>query len=181
MTGFQRCYPFIAYHEGGRADIKSDPGKLTWYGISKRAHPPNKYPNFWKNPTPHKAKMIFRTDYWAANRLYLLQDHVAVVALDMLIHHRPKDAIRVLQRGAGRLKADGVMGKKTRARLNEPGVSIPRILQYRLALFDKIIKKNPAQIYSLDGWRWRTNCLNRFALGIEAGISVRPNGKLARN
>jgi len=170
---FDQAMAFVEFHEGGFVDDPDDMGGATIYGISKRAHPD---PRFWANPTPAKARAIYKRDYWTKNQLYKLPPHVACVAFDMFVNHNPMDAVKVLQRAARGLVVDGVMGPKTRAKLKQ-GVSVPRILQHRTALYNKIVSKNRAQKKFLDGWVWRSQCLSRYSLGVESGITVTPSGR----
>lgn len=168
---------FVEFHEGGFVDNPNDSGGTTIYGISKRAHPD---PLFWSNPTPAKARRIYKREYWDANDLNLLPLHIAVIAFDMLVNHSPGDAVKVLQRAAGGLRIDGKLGPKSRARLNRRDVEIPRIIQHRLSLYDKIVTRRPKDAVFLDGWRWRSSCLSLYSMGVLAGIEIDPSGKLRR-
>lgn len=176
---FEKAIPFLKFHEGGEVDSAIDSGRHTIYGISSRSFPKLKFPAFWDDPTWDKAEYLYRKYFWDANRLGDLPPHISVVAMDMFVHHAPKDAVKALQRGAGGLKVDGKMGPRTRERLRQDDVSVPRILQWRLWLMDQIVKKRPRDEGNLDGWRWRTQCLDRYSLGLQAGINVTPNGFLA--
>lgn len=172
---FDVAMDFVEFHEGGFVDDPDDSGGKTIYGISHRAHPD---PDFWANPTPAKAKRIYKREYWDSNKLNLLPLHLAVIAFDMFVNHNPRDAVKVLQRAAGGLKIDGKMGPKTRARLNRQDVSIPRVIQHRMALYDRIVKTRPKDEKFLDGWRWRSSCLSLYSMGVLAGISIDPSGRL---
>ena len=163
---------FVEFHEGGWVDDPDDSGGETIYGISRRAHPD---PEFWKDPTPEKARRIYERHYWTPSRLYLIPSHIAVVAFDMLVNHGHRDAVKALQRASGAV-SDGILGPGTRKALKT--ASIPRIIQYRLALYDKIVERSPKNAKFLDGWRWRSACLAAYATGIMAGIPIKPNGGL---
>ncbi len=163
---------FVEFHEGGFVDDPDDSGGKTIYGISRRAHSD---PEFWANPTPAKARAIYQRDYWSANQLALLPNHIAVVAFDLFVNHTPRDAVKTLQRSAG-ARVDGIMGRETRAALKE--ASIARLIQHRLALYDSIVRRRPKDAKFLDGWRWRSTCLALYATGVQAGIDIQPNGEV---
>lgn len=173
--GFKTAMAFTEFHEGGFVDDPDDMGGTTIYGISKRAHPD---PDFWRNPTPAKARVIYKREYWSRNKLYLLPPHIATIAFDLFVNHRPKDAVKTLQRGAGKLKIDGQLGPKTRARLRQ-NVNVSRILQWRMNLYGKIVRRKPEQAKFFNGWAYRTQCLSRYSLGVQAEIAVLPNGELS--
>jgi lysozyme family protein len=174
MNSFRLCHRFVRLHEGGEADSDIDRGGHTFYGVSQFWN--KKYPDFFEDPSLEYAERIMKTEFWDPYKLDEVPAHIAVICYDMLVNHSPRDAIKQIQRGAGRLKSDGKFGPNTRSRLREPGISVPRILQWRLWLYDQIIKRHPEQEGNKAGWVWRTNCLNRYSLGLEAGINVEPNG-----
>ncbi len=175
MSAFPLAMDFVEFHEGKLSDRPNDRGGYTAYGISSRSFPKDKFPGFWADPTPEKAKILYEKHFFNANMLYKLPDHIAVVAFDLFVQHRPRTAVKVLQRGAGNLLIDGKMGKKTRSRLNER-VSIPRIIQHRLELYDAIVRKDSSQAEFIGGWRWRSACLSIYATCLREGVRVKPNG-----
>lgn len=181
----EACLPFIKFHEGGEVNSAIDRGKHTIFGVSSKYFPKSKFPEFWNDPTWEKAvKYVYGPHFWSARKLKDLPDHLAVVAFDMFVNHRPIDAARAIQRAIGRPKwyrprvwVDGDFGPSTRRRMRE-NPNIARILQHRMTLYRKIIAAHPDQVGNFDGWAWRTQCLSRFSLGLEAGIDVHPNGEL---
>lgn len=61
-TSFDKIMNFILEREGGAkiTENPKDPGGLTKYGISQRAHPDVDI----RNLTEDKARAIYRADYW---------------------------------------------------------------------------------------------------------------------
>lgn len=170
---FDRSMAFTEHWEGGFSSDPADAGGNTIYGISYAAHPD---PGFWNNPTPAKARAIYKQQYWSANKLHLLPPHVAVVAFDLFVNHSPKAAVKILQRGAGRLKIDGSMGPATRARLRE-NISISDIIQRRIEYYGFLVRRNGSQERFITGWQRRATALGLYSLGVQAGINVKPDGR----
>lgn len=182
---FRTCEPFLKFHEGGEVDSPTDRGLHTIYGVSSRSFPKSKFPEFWSDPTWSGAvEHIYLPHFWERYELDDLPSHLAVIALDMLVNHRPSDATKSIQRAIGRPGwykprrwVDGKFGPSTRRRMKE-NPDIPRILQQRMTLYRKIVTAHPDQVANWNGWTWRTQCLSRFSLGLELGADVQPDGKL---
>jgi lysozyme family protein len=81
-------------HEGGLSDNPSDPGGVTNFGISQRAHPEVDV----RSLTAEQAVEIYRREYW--NPLYSqIQDQRLINSLfDFGVTSHPRVAVGTLQR-----------------------------------------------------------------------------------
>jgi len=109
MTTFDRAIKFVLSAEGDISDDPLDPGGLTRYGISQRAHPDIDVAHL----TKAKAINIYRTRYWATY-LDRLPPPVAVAVFDTGVNLGIRPAIRLLQ-DALDVTIDGIVGPQTLA------------------------------------------------------------------
>ncbi len=93
--------------------VANDPGGLTKYGISKRAHPNVDIASL----TWEEAKEIYRKEYWERIQGWEWDPAVSFIALDAAVNQGPYDAIEFLQASA-RTLTDGIIGPKTIAAVN---------------------------------------------------------------
>jgi len=107
---FDTAIDFILAHEGGATITEDphDPGGLTKYGISQRAHPLLNI----RALTEAEAKQIYREQYWNKIRGDELPPALAVVVMDAAVNQGPHAAIRMLQQAVG-VHDDGILGPKT--------------------------------------------------------------------
>lgn len=108
MDAFQRAFEVVIGHEGGLSDDPRDPGGLTRYGISKRAHPTVDV----RNLTLAQAKQIYLARYWLPLHADAMPEAAAVQVFDAAVNHGIKPAVRMMQR-ALRVPVDGVIGPVT--------------------------------------------------------------------
>ena len=108
MTAFDRAFEIVIGHEGDLSDDPRDPGGLTRYGISKRAHPTVDV----RNLTLAQAKQIYLERYWLPLHADAMPEAVAVQVFDAAVNHGIKPAIRMMQR-ALRVQDDGRIGPVT--------------------------------------------------------------------
>lgn len=108
MTTFDRAFAVVIGHEGDLSDDPRDPGGLTRYGISKRAHPTVDV----RNLTLAQAKQIYLERYWLPLHADAMPEAVAVQVFDAAVNHGIKPAIRMMQR-ALRVQDDGRIGPVT--------------------------------------------------------------------
>ena len=96
--------------EGGATitDDPDDPGGLTKWGISQRAHPGVDI----RNLTYDQAREIYRADYWLRCRCDLFPPPLAFALFDSAVNQGPTKAIQLLQR-ALRVYPDGIVGPDT--------------------------------------------------------------------
>jgi len=110
--------------EGGLVDNPKDPGGLTKYGISHRAHPELTRQQII-DLTPEDAIKIYKETYWAGIKGDLIEkydDRLALIMLDMSVHSYWTASVKTLQAvlfnlGRNAVKIDGIIGPITLASL----------------------------------------------------------------
>lgn len=110
MTAFDSAVKFILKAEGADSDDPKDPGGLTRYGISQRAHPDVSVAKL----TERAAVDLYRARYWEAYQLEKLPPPIAVAVMDGTVQHGGRPAIRMLQHLVG-VEMDGLIGPVTLA------------------------------------------------------------------
>jgi lysozyme family protein len=108
MTVFDCAMSFILKAEGAESDDPQDPGLLTRYGISQRAHPDIAVATL----TEGEAIALYWRRYWQAADLALLPAPLSVAVMDGVVQHGQRPAIRMLQHSL-RVETDGVIGPVT--------------------------------------------------------------------
>lgn len=108
MSAFDRALAIVLAHEGGLVDHPHDPGGLTKYGISKRAHPDVDI----RNLTLAQARQLYLERYWLPIHADAMPEPVAAQVFDASVNHGIKPAIRMMQR-ALRVQDDGRIGPVT--------------------------------------------------------------------
>lgn len=108
MTPFDAAIRFVLQAEGVESHDPADPGGLTRYGISQRAHPGVAVATL----TAAEAIAIYRTQYWDAYGLDRLPPAIAVATFDGCVQHGGGPAIRMLQHTLG-TTMDGILGAVT--------------------------------------------------------------------
>ena len=97
----------------GRAQTTNDPtdpGGLTKFGISKRAHPDVDISDL----TEEAAIVIYRTGYWNAVRCDEMPAFIRLALFDSAVNQGARQAVWCLQTALG-VKVDGVIGAQTLA------------------------------------------------------------------
>ncbi|MDQ3235465.1 MAG: hypothetical protein M3Q07_26950 [Pseudobdellovibrionaceae bacterium] len=116
--GFQEAVRLILELEGGGRIVShpDDPGGLTKYGISLRAHPELGAEGI-RNLTEEEAIEIYRNKYWIPLRLGRFSPRLALPLFDAAVNHGPGSGVRIFQVALNRLGADlvvdGVAGELT--------------------------------------------------------------------
>jgi lysozyme family protein len=115
---FQDAVRFVLEQEGGGRIVShpDDPGGLTKYGISLRAHP-ELGPDGIRNLTEEQAIRIYRAKYWIPLKLSRFSPRLSLPLFDAAVNHGPRAAGHILQEALNRLGADlvvdGILGEKT--------------------------------------------------------------------
>jgi len=170
-TPFEIAIPWIFDAEGGLARQANDRGGDTNYGISLR---------YLRNVgdrdgdgyadgeldrdgdvdgddirlvTREQALAFFRRDFWDAARCSEFPPPIALTLFDARVNHRPRTAVRLVQRGL-RVDPDGVIGPVTlTAALDiDPRDFLVRHLGYRALLYSEIVAADSSQATFLRGW-----------------------------
>jgi len=118
-----RAFGLLIQREGGLVNNPSDPGGLTKYGISARAHPGVDIAGL----TPDAAKAIYARDYWTPCKCDQLPDAIRYDVFDAAVNSGNIQAIKWLQ-GASGATVDGVIGSLT---LNAAASCDPNALRRR--------------------------------------------------
>lgn len=104
MTRFSQAFEHVMKWEGGDkiTDDPRDPGGLTRFGISLRAHPDIGADGI-RNLTRDKAMAIYRTKYWNACDCDYLRPGLALMVFDTAVNCGVKRAERWLRESGGNL------------------------------------------------------------------------------
>ena len=87
MTLWEAAIASVLKHEGGLVDHESDPGGITNWGVSLRAHPHLGREGI-RNLTRNQAIEIYRNSYWSQVPEHL-PDDVRWFAFDACVHSGP--------------------------------------------------------------------------------------------
>lgn len=98
----------------GEDKVIVDTGGLTKYGISQRAYPDLDI----RNLTEADAKRIYFEDYWSAVSGDDFAWPLNLLVFDAAVNQGVSAASKMLQKAAGGLVVDGVLGRKTKARVS---------------------------------------------------------------
>jgi lysozyme family protein len=98
---------FVLDVEKEHSDDPNDPGRDTWYGLSRRAHPDLSWP-----PTREEAVAVYHSDYWTPCQCDSLLGQVAFCLFDAAVNMGVGAATRLLQREVNTTE-DGIIGPAT--------------------------------------------------------------------
>ena len=115
MASFDIAVGITLQHEGGLVNNPSDPGGLTNFGISIKAHP-ELSPDQIRSMTVDQAKAIYRRSYW--NDLYdqIPEQRLANSIFDFGVTSGVYRAVQMIQGivyGRGATALDGIFGPAT--------------------------------------------------------------------
>lgn len=118
--------------EGGYVNDPDDPGGMTKYGISQRAHPDVDI----KNLTIDGAKEIYRLEYWEKYKLWQIENYsLAQKVFLFCVNAGGKKGVKALQTAAnvlgGHLDVDGILGPKTAGWVNSYRHQIALVAAYK--------------------------------------------------
>lgn len=159
-SNWPACIDFVLEHEGGAeiSDHPDDPGGLTRWGISERAHPGLDILHL----TQIEAEAIYQRDYWFPCACDRLPYPVSLAVFDYAVNSGQTVAKKALQRAAG-AEPDGHIGPKTMQAVEaiHPDVIAARIVDARLAYYISVVRRKPASLVFLKGWMRRLIHLTR--------------------
>jgi len=155
----EKALDWIIKMEGGYVNDPDDAGGETKYGIAKSSHPDIDI----KNLTEHAARNIYRDEYWLPNNCNLLNPVPAILLFDSLVNHRPKVAVKLLQKSVS-ANVDGVIGPNTIAAANnaDPKQLMENFLARRDEFYHDITVSRPANEKFLYGWFRRCHMLQQY-------------------
>jgi lysozyme family protein len=156
MADFEPAVAKTIRREGGDTltDDPDDPGGLTRYGISKRAHPEVDP----RNLTLESAKEIYRKEYWNTCQGEAIKSQLlAELIFDSAVNMGVSQAIKLTQLAAG-IEADGVLGNETMKAINEadPATFAAAFTLAKVARYLALVKKNRKLEKYFYGWVRRT-------------------------
>jgi lysozyme family protein len=156
MADFEPAVTKTIRSEGGDqiTDDPADPGGLTRFGISKRAHPEVDP----RNLSLESAKAIYRRDYWDPCDGDLIQSQiVAELVFDAAVNMGPAQAVKLVQIAIG-LEPTGVMDGALLDALNqsEEKEFAAAFILAKIARYLALVKKNRKLEKFFYGWVRRT-------------------------
>lgn len=158
MADFNKYAPILKKLEGGWADIPEDKGGATMMGVTlatyRRYYGQDKTKEDLRNITDEEWTYITKTGYWEPWKADEIQNqYIANICVDWGYNSGAKTAIKKVQRLLG-LEADGIVGKKTLAALNNPSwrVVFDKIYEARVQFYKDIVTRNPSQKKFYKGW-----------------------------
>jgi lysozyme family protein len=95
------------------------------------------------------VKKIYRDKYWIPSKAEHLLADVQPIYFDMVVHHGPNTAARILQKAAG-IKADGIVGPVTIAHSFKTPVK--KIVGERILFLAGIVHADRSQHHFWHGW-----------------------------
>ena len=168
MTKFDAALAVVLKEEGGKVDLKSDPGGRTAFGVTQRTF------DAWQGAhglprrdvwtiTPAEVAAIYRNAYADPVHFDSLPPGVDLCVLDDAINSGPHEAACELQRAVG-VAADGAIGALTlaAARKLAPVVLIGRLCDARLGFMRRL---RTWTIFSR-GWTARVETVRAAALAM---------------
>jgi lysozyme family protein len=129
----------------------SDPGGLTYEGISQRANP-----DLFVNglPTEAQVRQRYLDRYVVGPGFDRVPDlKVRALLVDWGVNSGPMIAIAALQRVVG-VPADGVLGPATleAAAQRPPEELVKKLVAERVKMIGRLVQQRPSQIGDLSGW-----------------------------
>lgn len=184
---FADALDILARLEGGYVNDPDDPGGATYAGVSLRAvrgldtngdglldfdldgdGDVDQDDIRRLKDHPEKIEEFYLSQYWAPIRGRELPAPLALFTFDAAVHHGPRPAVLLLQRGIGS-RPDGVLGFRTLAQAQVAGAgAIDFCLMERAALMLAICERRPASRTFLRGWLRRLFTLQREASALNA-------------
>ena len=131
---------------------KDDPGGLTKFGISKRAHPDLDIENL----TEDDAVLIYLEEYWKPSRASDLSSQLQEMYFDMVVNFGQRRAVRILQEAcnhkskSSKLLVDGRIGPKTIGA--SKSLEKDRLLAFRVFHYSKICINKSSLMKYYYGW-----------------------------
>ncbi len=157
---FQSAVKIVLELEGGaRLSLHpKDPGGLTKYGISLRAHPELGEEGI-RSLTEEQAIYIYRRKYWNPLKVRRFSPRLSLPLFDAAVNHGLRKAGELLQEALNRLgadlKVDGVLGEKTvkAAKSYAPKRVLEAFLVERLRFYKSL------ESYNVFGFGWEKRIL----------------------
>ncbi|WNM18606.1 glycoside hydrolase family 108 protein [Flavobacterium capsici] len=154
---FQLIFSKTLFWEGGEKlhKVADDAGGYTKYGIAYNFNKSHfQSLDEFKKMTLEKASEIAYFNYCVPIKLQLVKEDCQAMLFDMAFNMGVKTAIKCAQR-ALKLKADGIIGEKTKAALKN--LDKETLYYQRMMVYQKIVDKNETQKKFFKGWKNRAD------------------------
>ena len=122
---FTDCLELVLKHEGGFVDHPKDPGGMTNLGVTKKVweewkgHPVTE--KEMRELTPAIVAPMYEMRYWRTSYCEKLPRGLDLLVFSMAVNAGAGRSVKLLQDSIG-LMADGIIGPRTMARINETNV-----------------------------------------------------------
>jgi lysozyme family protein len=155
---FRDCLELVLKHEGGFVNHPKDPGGMTNLGVTKKVwedwigHEVDE--KAMRELTPAIVAPMYEMKYWRTSYCEKLPRGLDLLVFSMAVNAGSGRSVKLLQDAIG-VVADGVIGPKTMAKINEANVEvlIDKFSEARTAFY-KGLKTFP--VFG-KGWLNRTN------------------------
>jgi lysozyme family protein len=162
---FRDCLELVLKHEGGYVDHPKDPGGRTNLGVTQRVweewigHPATE--KDMRELTPAIVAPMYEMKYWRTSYCEKLPRGLDLLVFSMAVNAGSGRSVKLLQDAIG-VVADGIIGPRTMAKINESNV---------VTLIDKFSEARRAYYKGLKlfpvfgrGWTARTDAERLQAL-----------------
>ena len=122
---FRDCLALVLKHEGGFVNHPKDPGGITNLGVTKKVweewvkHPVTE--KDMRELTPAKVAPMYEMKYWRTSYCEKLPRGLDLLVFSMAVNAGSGRSVKLLQDAIG-VVADGIIGPRTMARINEANV-----------------------------------------------------------
>jgi len=122
---FRDCLELVLKHEGGFVNHPKDPGGITNLGVTKRVweewigHPATE--KDMRELTPAIVAPMYEMRYWRPSYCEKLPRGLDLLVFSMAVNAGAGRSVKLLQDAIG-VVADGIIGPRTMARINEANV-----------------------------------------------------------
>jgi lysozyme family protein len=122
---FRDCLELVLKSEGGFVNHKSDPGGITNLGVTKRVweewigHPATE--KDMRELTPAIVAPMYEMRYWRPSYCEKLPRGLDLLVFSMAVNAGAGRSVKLLQDAIG-VVADGIIGPRTMAKINEANV-----------------------------------------------------------
>ena len=150
---FESACAFVVDRLEGGAELVTDSGGLTRFGISQRAYPTEDIQAL----TRPRAFELYCRDYWRPLRADELPRGLDLAVFDAAVNQGVSQAARLLQRVL-RVAEDGVMGPTTLAAAARflPAAELRALYaEIRLRYYAELVARRPGLTPYAHGWRSR--------------------------
>jgi len=172
MFHFKAAFSLILKLEGGLSDDPRDPGGLTKFGISFRAHPNLDI----RNLTKEDASKIYYNDYWLAASCGKLPPDLAICVFDCAVNQGVIVAKKLLQASL-KVEMDGELGVETFKALSSK-YRLPNNYLISEFMSRRQMRYSKTNGFSFFGKGWSSRLLKVYSVALQTKhLDLLINGK----